>query len=348
MKPTVVTDTPTELAMEVPASYVRRVMPQHVGANAVPSGLHAAMALRRALASTQRDLFAALQQVALLTETNARLSLRSVDREQGSTKTRRDPPYDVSGGAPLSKPTRAVPLANDCPNIDARSSTWRLADFGLFAGLTPGTMLEVGRLLAKRIRLRKGDVLYRVGGQFSALYAIRTGSCKTLMLAKDGHEQIAGYYMTGEIIGLDGISTEFHECQATAMEDTEVCPLPYDEIGKLAHRDEHFQHNMYQMLMQRYARARTLMIALGTMSAEQRIAMFLLDLSQRHGARGYSTCEFVLRMTREEIGSYLGLKLETVSRLFSRLQREGLLQVEGRTVKLLDRVALNRLVEGGA
>ena len=190
-------------------------------------------------------------------------------------------------------------------------------------------------------------MLYRVGGGFSALYAIRTGSCKTLMLARDGNEQVAGFYMTGEIIGLDGIDTDIHECQATALEDTEVCSLPFDEIENLARRNARFQHNLLRLLSRRYARARTLMILLGLMSGDQRLVVFLLDLSQRYRARGYSSCEFVLRMTREEIGSYLGLKLETVSRLFSRLQRDGLLQVQGRAVKLLDRVALNRIVEGG-
>jgi CRP/FNR family transcriptional regulator, anaerobic regulatory protein len=243
---------------------------------------------------------------------------------------------DVPRGTMLHEVSRSAAL----------DSPWKGTDFCLFEGLDQDAMSHSERLLTKRIRLRKGDVLYRVGGAFSALYAIRTGSCKTLMLARDGHEQVAGYYMTGEIIGLDGIGTDIHECQATALEDTEVCPLPYDEIKKLAHRDEHFQHNLHRMLTQRYARARTLMIALGTMSADQRIAMFLLDLSQRYGARGYSSCEFMLRMTREEIGSYLGLKLETVSRLFSRLQREGPIQVEGRAVKLLDRAALNRIVDG--
>ena len=208
-------------------------------------------------------------------------------------------------------------------------------------------MIKIGHLAFDHDSYdRKGDVLYRVGDGFSALYAIRTGSCKTLMLARDGCEQVAGYYMTGEIIGLDGIETDIHGCQATALEDTEVCPLPFDEIENLAHRNACFQRNLHRLLTHRYARARTLMIVLGTMTADQRLAVFLLDLSRRYRARGYSSCEFVLRMTREEIGSYLGLKLETVSRLFSRLQRDGLIQAQGRAVKLLDPVALNQIIDG--
>ena len=190
-------------------------------------------------------------------------------------------------------------------------------------------------------------VLYRIGDPFTALYAIRTGSCKTVLLARDGHDQVGGYHMSGDIIGMDGIGVDSHECQATALEDMDVCPLPFAQIENLARVSDPFRHNLYKLLSQESARAQTLMLVLGTMRAEQRLAVFLLELSQRYRTRGYSSCDFVLRMTREEIGSYLGLKLETISRLFSRFQREGLVQVQGRTVKLLDRVAVARLVDCG-
>jgi CRP/FNR family transcriptional regulator len=151
--------------------------------------------------------------------------------------------------------------------------------------------------------------------------------------------------MPGEIIGTDGIGNDSHGCQAVALEDTEVCALPFERIEALGRQNVGFQRNLYRLLSREIARERMVMLLLGTMHAEQRLAAFLLDLSQRYQALGYSSCEFVLRMTREEIGSYLGLKLETVSRLFSRFQREGLLQVEGRVVKLLDRTSVKRLVD---
>jgi CRP/FNR family transcriptional regulator len=153
--------------------------------------------------------------------------------------------------------------------------------------------------------------------------------------------------MAGEIIGVDGVGTDIHECEAIALEDMEVCQLPFDQIEHLAQLSENFAHTLHKLLSQESARIHTLMIVLGTMHAEQRLAMFLVDLSQRYRARGYSSCEFVLRMTREEIGSYLGLKLETVSRLFSRFQQKGLLQVKGRNVRLLDRAALSQLIGHG-
>ena len=122
--------------------------------------------------------------------------------------------------------------------------------------------------------------------------------------------------------------------------------MPFDQLENLARVSGEFGRTLHKLLSQDNARLRAMMIILGTMRAEQRLAAFLLELSQRYRARGYSSCEFALRMTREEIGSYLGLKLETVSRLFSRFQQEGLLQVRGRDVKLLDRIALRQLIDG--
>lgn len=150
-----------------------------------------------------------------------------------------------------------------------------------------------------------------------------------MLLAEDGYEQVAGLHMSGEIIGIGGIGTGCHGCQAVALEDTGVCTLPFECIDALAHGDSNFQRTLYRLLSREIARERTLLLLLGTMRVEQRLVNFLLDLSRRYQARGYSSCEFVLRMTRDEIGSYLGLKLETISRLFSRFQREGLLTGRG-------------------
>jgi CRP/FNR family transcriptional regulator len=210
-------------------------------------------------------------------------------------------------------------------------------------GLEPEAMNQLDAVVTNRTRLKKGTALYRVGEPFTALYAIRIGSCKTTVLAEDGREQIAGYHMLGDIIGLDGIASDRHGCEAVALEDTEVCVLPFDRLEELARAVVPLQHNLHQFLSREIGRDQNVMLLLGSMRAEERIAVFLLNLSDRYQRRGYSATEFVLRMTREEIGSYLGLKLETVSRLLSRLQEEGLLQVQGRTVKLLDLPALKQL-----
>ena len=203
------------------------------------------------------------------------------------------------------------------------------------------------RLVTTRIRLRKGDVLFRAGDRFTALFAVRVGSLKTVTLTDDGSEQVSGYHLAGEIVGVEGIGNDVHACQAVALEDTEVCTLPFDRVEQLARDDASFQRRLYRLLSSAIVRQRAVTLVVGTMRAEQRLASFLVDLSNRYHARGYSPTEFVLRMTREEIGSHLGLKLETVSRIFSRFAEERLIVVSGRVLKLLDRAALQRLVAAG-
>jgi CRP/FNR family transcriptional regulator len=150
--------------------------------------------------------------------------------------------------------------------------------------------------------------------------------------------------MAGEIVGLDGISNDRHACQAVALEDSEVCVLPFSQLDELAHDIPLLRRNLYRFISKDICRDQDMMLLLGSRCAEERLALFLLNLADRYQLRGYSSNEFVLRMTREEIASYLGLKLETVSRLFSHLQQAGLIQVQGRSVKLLDAAALKKLV----
>ncbi|MEO8305438.1 MAG: fumarate/nitrate reduction transcriptional regulator Fnr [Betaproteobacteria bacterium] len=210
-------------------------------------------------------------------------------------------------------------------------------------GLEPEALAQLDAMITSQTRFKKGEILYRAGEPFTALYAIRLGSCKTTVLAEDGREQITGYHMLGDIIGLDGIGTERHACEAIALEDTQVCALPWDRLEELARAIPPLQHNLHRFLSRDIGRDQSMMLMLGSMRAEERLAGFLLNLSERYQRRGYSSTEFVLRMTREEIGSYLGLKLETVSRLFSRFQGAGLLQTQGRSVKLFDLASLGQL-----
>ena len=214
-------------------------------------------------------------------------------------------------------------------------------------GLEPALLQKLDELIKNRVRLKKGEVLYRAGDRFAALYAIRMGSCKTTVLSEDGREQVAGYHMQGDMLGMDGIGAERYGCEAVALEDTECCVLPFGELGDLTRSAAPLQRNLYRFLSREIARGQDIMLLLGSMRAEERLAAFLLNLSQRYRERGYSGTEFVLRMSRQEIGSYIGLKLETVSRLFSRFQQEGLIQVQGRSVKLLDITTLKRLLGQG-
>lgn len=211
-------------------------------------------------------------------------------------------------------------------------------------GLDADTLHQLDNLVENRVRLKKGDSLYRAGDAFAELYAIRLGSCKTTVLSEDGHEQVTGYHITGDLLGMDGIGAGHHGCEAVALEDSECCVVPFDGLGDLTRHAEPLQRNLYQVLSREIARGQNMLLLLGSMRAEERLAAFLLSLSQRYRERGYSSTEFVLRMSRQEIGSYIGLKLETVSRLFSRFQQEGLIQVQGRSIKLLDIPTLKRLI----
>jgi len=202
-------------------------------------------------------------------------------------------------------------------------------------------------LIAAKVRVRKGDDVVRAGAPFAALYAVRAGTCKSVLVTPDGQEQIVDCHIAGDIVGADGLAGGTHESTITALEDGEVCALPFDQLETLARANREFQRNLHALLAREIRREQRALLMLGTMRAEQRLAAFLLDLADRYAARGYSASEIVLRMTRDEIGQHLGMKLETVSRLFSRFDQEGLIRVHGRDVKLIDRGALKQLVQAG-
>jgi CRP/FNR family transcriptional regulator len=228
-------------------------------------------------------------------------------------------------------------------DLRTRCSRCSIRELCLPVGLDLDALKQLDNVITTRTRLKKGETLYRTGDAFTALYAIRFGSCKITVLTSEGREQISGYHMPGDLLGLDGIAQGRHECHAVGLEDTEVCVMPFDRLEELARTVAPLQHNLHQFLSREIGREQNLMLVLGGMRAAERLAAFLLNLAERYQRRGYSSTEFTLRMTREEIGSYLGLKLETISRLSSRFQQQGLLQVRGRVVRRLDLPALRNL-----
>jgi CRP/FNR family transcriptional regulator, anaerobic regulatory protein len=211
-------------------------------------------------------------------------------------------------------------------------------------GLTAEELRQLDALVDERRRIKRGERLYAAGAPFEALYTVRLGSLKTAVLFEDGREQVTGFHMLGELIGLDGVSTEIHNCSASALEDSEVCLLPFSRLEHFSRTIPTLQRHVHRLLGIEVVREQHNMLMLGTMRAEEKLAWFLLDLSDRYLMRGYSASEFVLRMTREEIGSFLGLKLETVSRLFSRFQDAGLIIAQQKYIKLLDPTALQQLI----
>lgn len=211
-------------------------------------------------------------------------------------------------------------------------------------GLTDQDLTKLDQLVATRRKIKRGDTLFNNGDKFTSLYAIRTGFFKTALATEDGRDQVTGFQMAGEIIGLDGIVHDRHTCDAIALEDAEVCVMPFDRIEELSREVTALQSHVHKIMSREIVREHGVMLLLGSMRAEERVAAFLLNLVQRLHARGFSQSELVLRMTREEIGSYLGLKLETVSRTFSKFVEEGIVEVKQRHVRILNTQALQNLV----
>ncbi|MFT4192752.1 MAG: fumarate/nitrate reduction transcriptional regulator Fnr [Comamonas sp.] len=227
--------------------------------------------------------------------------------------------------------------------IKVACSNCNLRELCMPAGMNNDEMLRLDTLVASRRRVPKGSHLFNMGDPFQSLYAIRSGTFKTTVSTEGGHEQVTGFQMAGEIMGLDGIVGDHHSCNAVALEDAEVCIMPFDHIESLSLEVPALQRHVHKVLSREIVREHGVMLLLGSMRAEERLAAFMLNLTQRLKARGFSSTEVILRMTREEIGSYLGLKLETVSRTFSKFVDEGMIEVRHRHVRIIDAERLRRL-----
>lgn len=211
-------------------------------------------------------------------------------------------------------------------------------------GLSDQDLDRIDQLVAVRKKIKKGEFLFHSGSPFKSIYAIRTGFFKTSVTTEDGRDQVSGFQMAGEIIGLDGIVNDHHACDAIALEDAEVCVMPFEKIEQLSLEVKSLQHHVHKMMSREIVRENSVILLLGSMKAEERLAAFLLNLVQRLHARGFSQTELVLRMTREEIGSFLGLKLETVSRAFSKFAEDGIIDVKQRNLKIMKPDVLKQIV----
>lgn len=249
--------------------------------------------------------------------------------------------------ARLAPPVPAHPKVVALRSVGMHGTSSGVRGSCLPAGLEADALRELDSLFGIQVRVRKREVLYRAGEAFTALYAIRLGTFKTQVLGEDGREHVTGYHIGGDIVGLDGIGEARHACEAIALEDSEVCGVPFAKLDEMALHEPILRRNLFRLVSHDVGHGQDMMVLLGSMRAEERLAAYLLNLAERYRNRGYSSSEFLLRMTREEIASYLGLKLETVSRIFSRLHEEGLIQVQGRAIKLLDLPALKHLARRG-
>lgn len=218
-----------------------------------------------------------------------------------------------------------------------------LSEICLPLGMARNDVSKLDELIKERIRVPKGSALFHLGDKTEAVYGIRSGTLKTQLEDSSGQVQITGFLLPGEILGMDGLVDNTHVSHAIALEDSEVCVIRLDDMDRLSLHIPVLQQQFRRLMSKEINRSHQLVMSLGALRSEQRLAAFLLNLSHRLSALGYSPYEFVLRMSREEIGNYLGLTLETVSRLFSRFAREGLLHIHQREVHIIDMQALRTL-----
>ena len=223
-------------------------------------------------------------------------------------------------------------------------SSCNLRELCLPGALCAEELARVENLVYARRRVRRGESVFGAGDEFKSVYAIRSGFFKTSVVDGEGREQVTGFFMSGELMGLEGLGTGTYNGTAVALEDSEACVLPYSLIEEMSRELPVLQRHLHSVLAREIVRDHGVMMLLGSMRAEERLATFLTNLSRRFLRRGYSASDFHLRMTREELGSYLGLKLETVSRLFSRFQEEGLIDVQQKHVRIVDTAGLERIL----
>nr|WP_233259507.1 fumarate/nitrate reduction transcriptional regulator Fnr [Ramlibacter sp. WS9] len=238
----------------------------------------------------------------------------------------------IAAAAPVGARTGAATRCSSC----------HLRDLCLPSGMNDAETEWIDRMTIGRRHVNAGQTLYREGERFQFIYAVRGGTFKSSVSLADGREHICGLHMSGELMGLDGIANGTHASTATALEDTEICSIPYARLNEESGRSANMQRMVNRLMSREIVREHSLMMLLGSMNAEERLATFLLNLSKRLRARGYSPNEFHLRMSRAEIGSYLGMKLETVSRTFSAFQQQGLMEVDKRHIRITDIDALQR------
>jgi CRP/FNR family transcriptional regulator len=231
--------------------------------------------------------------------------------------------------------------SSDAPS--SKCSVCVLGQFCLPVGISSNDIAKIDTLVKERVHLQKGECLYRHGDPLSAVYSIRFGTLKTEYGLEDGRQQVIGFHLPGEILGLDGIGEGSYQSEAIALEESEVCIIRYEAFEDLARQIPVLQKQFHRILSREITQDQRHLLSLGSLRAEERLAAFLLNLSQRLAARGYQNNEFDLRMSRVEIGSYLGIQIETVSRMLSRFAESGLIQIKQRHIKLIDMDGLYEL-----
>ena len=236
----------------------------------------------------------------------------------------------------------------DFQSLKASCQNCSLVELCLPRGLANEDLTTLDEVIKKRRLLHKGDILFSQGEKSGCIYAVRSGSVKTYTTAKDGEEQVLGFHLPGELLGLDGLDNKIHSCSGVALDTTTICELPIDDLNVLCVKIPGLQQQLLNLISNEIAKDHTMLLLLARRNAEQKLATFFINLSGRFKARGYSGEEFDLTMSRHDIGNYLGLVDETVSRLFTKFRERKIIDADRRKIKLLDHSQLCSIAEGEA
>lgn len=243
-------------------------------------------------------------------------------------------PVPVSGTG-----TRACPH-----NSTISCSNCRLNELCLPIALNKTEIHQLDEIVQRNRPLKKGDHLYRQNDAFKSVYAVRSGSFKSYLLGPDGQGRVTGFFMPGEIIGMDGIAAKSYTNSTVALEHASVCEIPFSQLERLSHQLPSLQHHFFAIMGNEIAKDQQIHTLLSSYTAEERIASFILSLSARNARVSLSPDRFLLHMTRGDIGEYLGLTLETVSRIFTGLQKKGVIAVRNKEVEILDSERLKAII----
>jgi CRP/FNR family transcriptional regulator len=215
-----------------------------------------------------------------------------------------------------------------------------LGELCLPRGLSPDETERFEQIVHRSRPIQPGEHLFRAGDQFRSVASVRTGCFKSYVIDHEGQEQVLGFHLPGEIIGLDAIHSCAHVANVVALDTSAVCGLTFDTVTSMARYMPELQAELFRVMSQRISELETIA---GDLSADERIGMFLISLSERFSRRGYSDKEFILAMSRRDIASYLRLATETVSRVLARFQKSGVVKVDRKQVRILDMEELKRV-----
>ena len=261
---------------------------------------------------------------------------------------------EINGGHAAVSATNIAFRSGDCiektcpHNPKVSCASCRLNELCLPIALNKSEIHQLDEIVERNRPLKKGDHLYRQNDEFKSVYAVRSGSFKAYVLSDNGLGRVTGFYLPGEIIGMDGIASHHYANSTQALEHSSICEIPFAQLENLSHQLPNLQHHFFAIMGNEIAKDQQIHTLLSSYTAEERTASFLLELSSRYARVSLSPTRFLLPMTRSDIGEYLGLTVETVSRIFTALQKKDLIAVNNRETEIKDLKGLRALIGSNA